>query len=59
MLPFLSLLVSFCFRVDFFAKMRAVQEFMVEQNLSRALMTRTENYLAMLWRVNRYFTKTV
>jgi len=40
-------------KVDFFAKMRAVQEFMVEQNLSRALMTRTENYLAILWRVNR------
>ena len=46
--------VSLHFRVEFFAKMAAVQQFMTEQNLSRSLMVRTQSYLSMLWRVHRY-----
>ncbi|CAH3024940.1 unnamed protein product, partial [Porites evermanni] len=40
-------------KVEFFAKMAAVQQFMTEQNLSRSLMVRTQSYLSMLWRVHR------
>ena len=40
-------------RVEFFAKMKAVHQFMEEQNLSKSLMERTDTYLSILWRVHR------
>ncbi|XP_044173366.1 LOW QUALITY PROTEIN: uncharacterized protein LOC114949688 [Acropora millepora] len=40
-------------KVQFFAKMTAVHQFMEEQNLSKAVMERTEAYLTILWRVHR------
>ncbi|XP_068721896.1 uncharacterized protein [Montipora capricornis] len=40
-------------KVEFFAKMKAVHQFMEEQNLSKSLMERTDTYLSILWRVHR------
>ncbi|XP_074616516.1 uncharacterized protein LOC141875947 [Acropora palmata] len=40
-------------KVQFFAKMTAVHQFMEEQNLSKSIMDRTETYLTILWRVHR------